>query len=124
MESFLHCRLLHALIYEALSLGVELPHTALSILDTAFFLGIGNQFCDFIAAHSACFHLKSKVAHRLITTIIHSLDDGERELSFSHVIASRLAYLGRVVIVEDVVAYLEGDAEVLSEKLGSLHVLL
>ena len=30
---------------------MELPHTALSILDTAFFLGIGNQFCDFIATY-------------------------------------------------------------------------
>ena len=53
----------------------------------------------------------------------HSVDDGERKLSFSHVVARRLSYLLRVVIVEYVVAYLEYDAKVLSEQFSSLYVV-
>ena len=112
------------LVDEALSLGVELPHAALSILYTAFFLGISHQFRDFIAAYRACLHLQRKFAHSLITTIVYSVDDGERQLSFSHIVARRLADFGRVVIVEDVVANLESDAEILTEQLRSLHILL
>lgn len=103
---------------------VKLPHAALGIFYTAIGLGIGHKFADFIGTDAAVFHLVSQLSDFGGRIVVHSVDGGQRELAFSHVVAGGFAYVRAVVIVEDVVAYLEDYTEVLAEAGSSLNLLV
>ena len=103
---------------------MKLPHTALGVFYTTHLLGIIYKLRYLIGTHRVLLHLQCKAAHVLISTVIYSIDDWQRQLTLNHIITCRLANLCRVIIVEDVVAYLEDNAEVLTELLRRLHFLL
>ena len=87
-------------------------------------LGIIYKLRYLVGTHRVLLHLQCKAAHVLVSTIINGIDNGQRQFTLNHIIACRLANLGRVVIVEDVIAYLEDDTEILTEQLCSLNILL
>ena len=62
--------------------------------------------------------------HILIGMRIQGIYHRKGELSLSHIVASRLPYLLRVVIIEYVIAYLEDYSEVLAKFSCRLNLLL
>ena len=103
---------------------VELPHTAFGVFYTTHLFGIIYELRYLIGTHRVFLHLQCQTTHILVSTIVHGVDYRQRKLTLNHIIACRLAYLRRIVIVEYVVAYLEDDTEILTELLCSLNILL
>ena len=99
----------------ALSSGATEEDTAFGVFYTTHLFGIIYELRYLIGTHRVLLHLQCETAHVLVSTVIYSIYDWQRQLALNHIVARRLANLRRVVIVKYVVAYLEDDAKVLAE---------
>ena len=106
------------------SLDTEVIHASLGIFYTAVSLCIIHQYGYLIGINSAVLHLAGKILNRRLIGIVHRIYHRQRQLAFCHIVARRLSYLRRVVIVENVVAYLEYYPEVAAELPGRLYLVV
>ena len=103
---------------------MKLLHALLGILYASMFLGKSHKTRNLILRGGMVFHLKGERGHLGVVRRVYSIDNRQRELALSHVVAGGLAYLRRVIIVENIIANLEYHAQVLSKllRLGNVFV--
>ena len=71
-----------------------------------------DKSINFIVAHRiALAQFGEEPAHKRVGRIVKHIKSGEGYLTLAHVAAGRLAHLGRVVIIENIILYLETDAQ-------------
>ena len=92
---------------------MKLQHLLFSVFYTAAFLCKSYQLGDFIGIYRALFHLHCQRHHFLVACRFQRINNRKRQLSFQHIVARRLSYLGRIVVIEYVVAYLEDNSDAL-----------
>ena len=102
---------------------MQLLHTPLGVFYAAVSLGEVYKTGYLVLVYRAVLHLPRQLEHAVVTRRVKSVDYGQGEFALGHVVAGGLAYLGRVVIVEYVVANLEDNAQRLAEALGLAHPL-
>ena len=103
---------------------MEIPHTAFCIFYSTTLLGKSNQSAYFFTCHLVRLYLIRQSKHLVIFCRIQRINNRKRELSLCQVIPCRLADIRfRVIIVEDVIANLEHNSEILSETSCRIHFL-
>ena len=101
---------------------MEIPHTLISVFNTAVFLGKRNKLSNLFSRYSTSLHLSCKLQHLFVASRFQGIDNRKSKLSLGHIISGRFTYLLGVVIIKDVITNLEDNTQILTESLRLFYL--
>ena len=102
----------------------EILHALLGIFHAPATLRKLDQNSNFVRIHRASLYLLGESQHRIHGVIVQGVNHRQCQLALGHVVTRGFSYLLGVVIIEDIIANLEHNTQILPELPGLYHFLL